>query len=182
MAWPDHGDQTRFGVHGRHGLRGDGGCWVGSNCRPRVRRIPRTTEGSLSRRRADRAAPLACSADKASSSRGLCRACGSSSPTCARGIEVGEVQVFESSGPRPARGDDELNNTGFVFFSDPDGNGWRYRSPLAASSSAEQAGPEIYETEGHRSNPDVSSQVVGRASASAGASATWRPNGATSLI
>ena len=41
-----------------------------------------------------------------------------------RGVGVGEVQVFESSGPRPAREDDELNNTGFVFFSDPDGNGW----------------------------------------------------------
>ena len=41
-----------------------------------------------------------------------------------RGVDVGEVQVFEPSGPRPAREDDELNNTGFVFFSDPDGNGW----------------------------------------------------------
>ena len=45
-------------------------------------------------------------------------------PTCPRRVEVGEVQVFESSGPRPPRGDDELSNTGFVFFSDPDGNGW----------------------------------------------------------
>ncbi len=41
-----------------------------------------------------------------------------------RGVDVGEVQVFEPSGPRPARKDDVLNNTGFVFFSDPDGNGW----------------------------------------------------------
>lgn len=41
-----------------------------------------------------------------------------------RGVEVGEVQVFEPDGPRPAREDDDLNFTGFAFFSDPDGNGW----------------------------------------------------------
>jgi hypothetical protein len=41
-----------------------------------------------------------------------------------RGIEVGDVQVFEPDGPRPARESDDLNYTGFAFFSDPDGNGW----------------------------------------------------------
>jgi catechol 2,3-dioxygenase-like lactoylglutathione lyase family enzyme len=38
-----------------------------------------------------------------------------------RGVEVGEIQVMgESPTPQP----DPLDNVGFVFFSDPDGNGW----------------------------------------------------------
>jgi catechol 2,3-dioxygenase-like lactoylglutathione lyase family enzyme len=41
-----------------------------------------------------------------------------------RGLEVGEIQVFEPDGPRPMREGDELDNVGFAFFSDSDGNGW----------------------------------------------------------
>jgi catechol 2,3-dioxygenase-like lactoylglutathione lyase family enzyme len=44
-----------------------------------------------------------------------------------RGVEVGEVQVIGASGPRPARDGEglaDLDNVGFIFFSDPDGNGW----------------------------------------------------------
>jgi catechol 2,3-dioxygenase-like lactoylglutathione lyase family enzyme len=41
-----------------------------------------------------------------------------------RGVEVSEVQVAGESGFRPSREGDALNNVGFVFFSDPDGNGW----------------------------------------------------------
>ncbi len=43
-----------------------------------------------------------------------------------RGVGVGEVQVIGkgASGPRPARDGEDLDNVGFVFFSDPDGNGW----------------------------------------------------------
>ena len=38
-----------------------------------------------------------------------------------RGVEVGEIQVLgESPTPQP----DPLDNVGFFFFSDPDGNGW----------------------------------------------------------
>ena len=38
-----------------------------------------------------------------------------------RGVEVSDVQVVaESPSPQP----DPLDNVGFVFFSDPDGNGW----------------------------------------------------------
>ena len=38
-----------------------------------------------------------------------------------RGVDVGEIQVLgESPTPQP----DPLDNVGFVFFSDPDGNGW----------------------------------------------------------
>jgi catechol 2,3-dioxygenase-like lactoylglutathione lyase family enzyme len=41
-----------------------------------------------------------------------------------RGVEVSEVQVVGASGPRPARDGEDLDNVGFVFFEDPDGNGW----------------------------------------------------------
>jgi catechol 2,3-dioxygenase-like lactoylglutathione lyase family enzyme len=38
-----------------------------------------------------------------------------------RGVEVGEIQVLgENFTPQP----DPLDNVGFVFFTDPDGNGW----------------------------------------------------------
>jgi catechol 2,3-dioxygenase-like lactoylglutathione lyase family enzyme len=38
-----------------------------------------------------------------------------------RGVEVSEIQVMgESPSPQP----NPLDNVGFVFFSDPDGNGW----------------------------------------------------------
>ena len=38
-----------------------------------------------------------------------------------RGVEVSEIQVLgENRTPQP----DPLDNVGFVFFSDPDGNGW----------------------------------------------------------
>jgi catechol 2,3-dioxygenase-like lactoylglutathione lyase family enzyme len=38
-----------------------------------------------------------------------------------QGVEVSEIQVMGES-PRPQP--DPLDNVGFVFFSDPDGNGW----------------------------------------------------------
>jgi catechol 2,3-dioxygenase-like lactoylglutathione lyase family enzyme len=38
-----------------------------------------------------------------------------------RGVEVGDVQVL---GENPEPVGDPLDNVGFVFFSDPDGNGW----------------------------------------------------------
>ena len=38
----------------------------------------------------------------------------------ARGVEVGEVQVMGE----PGSGEDPLDNVGFLFFSDPDGNAW----------------------------------------------------------
>ncbi len=41
-----------------------------------------------------------------------------------RGVAVGEIQVAGQSGFRPAQEGDALNNAGFLFFSDPDGNGW----------------------------------------------------------
>lgn len=41
-----------------------------------------------------------------------------------RGVDVSEVEVVGPEGARPAREDDELDNVGFVWFSDPDGNRW----------------------------------------------------------
>jgi catechol 2,3-dioxygenase-like lactoylglutathione lyase family enzyme len=41
-----------------------------------------------------------------------------------RGVEVGEVQFASQEGFRPAEEGDDLNNAGFAFFADPDGNGW----------------------------------------------------------
>lgn len=43
----------------------------------------------------------------------------------ARGVECGELLVYGQQGPRPATpDDDDLNNVGFVHFTDPDGNAW----------------------------------------------------------
>jgi hypothetical protein len=41
-----------------------------------------------------------------------------------RGVDVSEVQVYDVGGLRPTREKDNLDNVGFVHFSDPDGNGW----------------------------------------------------------
>jgi catechol 2,3-dioxygenase-like lactoylglutathione lyase family enzyme len=38
-----------------------------------------------------------------------------------RGVEASEIQVM---GENPTPESDPLDNVGFVFFSDPDGNGW----------------------------------------------------------
>ncbi len=41
-----------------------------------------------------------------------------------RGVDVGDVQVFDEGAYRTAREGDSLDNVGCVFFSDPDGNRW----------------------------------------------------------
>jgi hypothetical protein len=41
-----------------------------------------------------------------------------------RGVEVSDIQVAGESGFRPSREGEALDNVGFLFFSDPDGNGW----------------------------------------------------------
>jgi catechol 2,3-dioxygenase-like lactoylglutathione lyase family enzyme len=47
-----------------------------------------------------------------------------------RGVEVSEIQVMgENPTPQP----DPLDNVGFVFFSDPDGNGWAVQQISARS-------------------------------------------------
>lgn len=42
-----------------------------------------------------------------------------------RGVACSPVQYYGRDGAvREAQDDDDLNNSGFVFFSDPDGNSW----------------------------------------------------------
>jgi catechol 2,3-dioxygenase-like lactoylglutathione lyase family enzyme len=41
-----------------------------------------------------------------------------------RGVDPGQIQIVGPDGRRPAGEEDELDNAGFLFFSDPDGNGW----------------------------------------------------------
>ena len=41
-----------------------------------------------------------------------------------RGVGVSDVQVFDGDPTRLSRGGEALDNVGFVYFSDPDGNGW----------------------------------------------------------
>lgn len=42
----------------------------------------------------------------------------------ARGVAVTEIQIAGEGGFRPRRDGDELDNVGFLFFADPDGNAW----------------------------------------------------------
>lgn len=41
-----------------------------------------------------------------------------------RGVDVSGIQFAGIEGFRPYEDGDDLNNAGFCFFSDPDGNGW----------------------------------------------------------
>lgn len=41
-----------------------------------------------------------------------------------RGVQVTDVQVYGQDGLRSMEEGDDLNNVGFVYFSDPDGNRW----------------------------------------------------------
>jgi catechol 2,3-dioxygenase-like lactoylglutathione lyase family enzyme len=41
-----------------------------------------------------------------------------------RGVEVSEVTSVDGDATKVAQGGTALDNVGFVFFTDPDGNGW----------------------------------------------------------
>ena len=41
-----------------------------------------------------------------------------------RGVQATDVQVYGQDGLRPMEEGDDLNNVGFVYFNDPDGNRW----------------------------------------------------------
>jgi hypothetical protein len=41
-----------------------------------------------------------------------------------RGVDVGDVLVFDSGEYRPSREAESLDLVGVVFFTDPDGNRW----------------------------------------------------------
>lgn len=50
-----------------------------------------------------------------------------------RGVEVGEIEVMGPEGGRPATAEDDLNNVGFLSFTDPDGNAWTIQQITARS-------------------------------------------------
>ena len=50
-----------------------------------------------------------------------------------RGVEVGDIQVFDEGAYRRAREGENLDLVGFVFFSDPDGNRWCVQQIPASS-------------------------------------------------
>ena len=57
----------------------------------------------------------------------------------ARGLDIGQIQYFDpAAGPRPATDDDNLDFSGFLFFSDPDGNNW------AIQQASDEARPGLY--------------------------------------
>lgn len=41
-----------------------------------------------------------------------------------RGVEVGEIQSVDGDVNKVRQGGTALDNVGFLFFRDPDGNGW----------------------------------------------------------
>jgi uncharacterized protein YndB with AHSA1/START domain/catechol 2,3-dioxygenase-like lactoylglutathione lyase family enzyme len=52
-----------------------------------------------------------------------------------RGLDVGDVQIAGAHGFREAREGEELDNVGFAFFSDPDGNRWAMQQISARGRS-----------------------------------------------
>jgi hypothetical protein len=58
-----------------------------------------------------------------------------------RGVPVGDVTAVDGDATKVARGAAALDNVGFVFFADPDGNGWAVQqiSTRAGSLLVEQA-------------------------------------------
>ena len=65
--------------------------------------------------------------------------CAARAELAERGVDVSDVQVIDGGPPRPAEPDDQLDYRGFVFFEDPDGNGWAIQQlsqPLAARTAA----------------------------------------------
>jgi catechol 2,3-dioxygenase-like lactoylglutathione lyase family enzyme len=68
-----------------------------------------------------------------------------------RGVDVSEVQVIAGGPPRPAGPDDQLDYQGYVFFEDPDGNGWGIQQ---LSQSLEDRKTALAGAEGPRGAPD----------------------------
>jgi catechol 2,3-dioxygenase-like lactoylglutathione lyase family enzyme len=55
-----------------------------------------------------------------------------------RGVEVGEIQVFEGGAYGPAQEGESLDGVGCVFFEDPDGNQWTIQQIPARDDSDKQ--------------------------------------------
>lgn len=48
-----------------------------------------------------------------------------------RGVDVSDLEIAGLNGTRPADDDDDLNNVGFFYFNDRDGNGWAVQQVTA---------------------------------------------------
>jgi catechol 2,3-dioxygenase-like lactoylglutathione lyase family enzyme len=68
-----------------------------------------------------------------------------------RGVGVSEVLVMAGGAPRPAGPDDQLDYQGYVFFEDPDGNGWGIQQ---LSQSLEERQAALAAADGPRGAPD----------------------------
>jgi catechol 2,3-dioxygenase-like lactoylglutathione lyase family enzyme len=68
-----------------------------------------------------------------------------------RGVDVSQVQVIAGGPPRPAKPDDDLDYRGYVFFEDPDGNGWGIQQ---VSQSLEDRQAALAAADGPRGGPD----------------------------
>jgi catechol 2,3-dioxygenase-like lactoylglutathione lyase family enzyme len=68
-----------------------------------------------------------------------------------RGVGVSEVLVIAGGPPRPAGPDDQLDYQGYVFFEDPDGNGWGIQQ---LSQSLEDRQAALAAADGPRGAPD----------------------------
>jgi len=53
-----------------------------------------------------------------------------------RGVDVSPIAVVGRAGPRPRQEGDDLDNIGFCWFSDPDGNGWAVQQISTRGSDA----------------------------------------------
>jgi predicted enzyme related to lactoylglutathione lyase len=53
-----------------------------------------------------------------------------------RGVEAGEIEVYDGDASRLTRGGEALDNVGFVHFSDPDGNTWAVQQISARGKRA----------------------------------------------
>jgi catechol 2,3-dioxygenase-like lactoylglutathione lyase family enzyme len=53
-----------------------------------------------------------------------------------RGVAVSEVTAIDGDAAKAARGGTALDNVGFVFFDDPDGNGWGVQQISARVTAA----------------------------------------------
>ena len=69
-----------------------------------------------------------------------------------RGVDVSEVQVIAGGPPRPAGPDDQLDYQGYVFFEDPDGNGWGIQQ---LSQSLEDRKAALAAADGPRGAPET---------------------------
>ena len=91
-----------------------------------------------------------------------------------RGVTVSEVTAIDGDAARAARGGTALDNVGFVFFDDPDGDGWAVQQ-ISARGWPSPAAATARRRSGHGRSPDANATVrmPGRASGCARLATLW---------